>query len=601
MDNLVVLDCEVYPNYFLIAFKNLDNEKVLKFDIRGLTQSFTDDQIAKVRKVMSRRKTFGFNSNNYDMPIIMYALNGATASQLFGMSEDIISNNLKGWQTIKKYNLVIPEQFFHFDIQEPAPGVAISLKLYGARIHSQNLQDLPIEVGTHLSEEQMEQIADYCINDLNTTIDLYNAIEKRMQLRVDMSETYGRQVLSKSDAQIAEVVIKSELSRTTNARLKAPTLPDDTTFKYEVPKFITFKTQQLQDTLELIRNHDFELDKKGSIKLPRELSNRKIVIGTTNYKMGIGGLHSQESAQTVTPNTDEYLIDKDVASYYPAIILNLGLYPRHLGSRFLDVYRKIVDDRLKAKREGNKVINESLKIVINGSFGKLGNKYSALYSPDLLLTVTLTGQLSLLMLIEELDLQGINVVSANTDGFVSIVPKHKEDIYEKLCSNWQQKTGFVLEDTSYQGLYSRDVNNYLAITDSYSKGKGIFTIDDIMKNPHANICIDAIKAFITEGIKIESTIHSCEDVTRFLIVRSVTGGATWRDMYLGRVVRWIWAKDGTPIYYKKASKHGTHNKVAKSDGAMPIMALSTVPENIDYNRYIQECYTILDDIGYTDL
>ena len=33
MENLVVLDCEVYPNYILFAFKNIDNEKTVTIEI----------------------------------------------------------------------------------------------------------------------------------------------------------------------------------------------------------------------------------------------------------------------------------------------------------------------------------------------------------------------------------------------------------------------------------------------------------------------------------------------------------------------------------------------------------------------------------------
>ena len=41
-----------------------------------------------------------------------------------------------------------------------------------------------------------------------------------------------------------------------------------------------------------------------------------------------------------------------------------------------------------------------------------------LYSPDLLINTTITGQLTLLMLIEMITLSGGKVKSANTDGIV---------------------------------------------------------------------------------------------------------------------------------------------------------------------------------------
>src|SRR5665648_505827 len=115
---------------------------------------------------------------------------------------------------------------------------------------------------------------------------------------------------------------------------------------------------------------------------------------------------------------DFYLIDKDCTSYYPSIILGLRLYPTHMGDCFLEVYETIVNKRLEAKRNKDKVVANALKITINGSFGKLGSKYSNLYAPDLLIQVTLTGQLALLMLIEMIEGIGISIVSGNTDGIV---------------------------------------------------------------------------------------------------------------------------------------------------------------------------------------
>ena len=35
MKNFVVLDCEVYPNYFLAAFKNIDNDRVVTIEAKG--------------------------------------------------------------------------------------------------------------------------------------------------------------------------------------------------------------------------------------------------------------------------------------------------------------------------------------------------------------------------------------------------------------------------------------------------------------------------------------------------------------------------------------------------------------------------------------
>jgi len=362
VENLVANDCESYPNFFQAAFKNRDTGQVVSIEARGHDASLTDEQRLKLKSILIKKTTFGFNNRNYDVPMMLYALKGKTCKQLNQLSDYIIENNSQGWMTMQKFSLSQLRGMKYFDIQEPCPGVMVSLKLYGGRIHSTTLQDLPIEPGTSLSESEMDRIALYCINDLDTTIDLYNEIEDRINLRVDMSERYGLDLMSKSDAQIAEAVIKSELQRfEPGKRLHKPIVPEGTTYKYKVPEFISFESEQLNNALEIIRTHAFELDKKGSIKLPNELKRMKIKLGRSVYQLGIGGIHSTEKSQVVIPDEDEVLADRDVAAYYPNIILNLGLFPKHLGVLFLKVYVKIVNERLAAKdriKEIDKEIRE---------------------------------------------------------------------------------------------------------------------------------------------------------------------------------------------------------------------------------------------------
>lgn len=595
-NDFIVLDCEVYPNYFLAAFKNIESGKIITIEIVGAKNCLSERDAKNLKMIMSQRMTFGFNSNNYDIPIILYALRLKSCKEIHQLSDLIILSGKSAYDIKRDMNLFAPPNLSHFDLIESSPGVKVSLKLYGARMHSKRLQDLPIEPGKILTPDEIEITRKYCINDLDTTIDLYRKIEDRIQLRFDMSEEYQQSLLSKSDAQIAEAVIKSELAKLTGKkRLKAPALPKGIKFRYKAPPFIKFNDWQLQDALHIIENHDFELEKSGSIKLPDVIKNLKIYLGNSIYHLGLGGVHSTEKSQSVIPNENQFLIDKDVASYYPAIILNLRLYPKHLGEQFLEIYEGIVQRRLKAKKEKNKVVNESLKIVINGSFGKFGNKWSVLYSPDLMMTVTLTGQLSLMMLIEKLEDNGISVVSANTDGFVSLMDKDQYDLYESICEKWQKDTNFVLEEKRYSALYSRDVNNYLAVPEDFldePKGKGIFVLDDIQKNPAAQICVKAVIEYLVTGKDVKKTILESRDIRDFLTVRTVRGGGQWRGEYLGKVVRWIYSTDGDSIVYKSNG-----NKVAKSDGARPIMELGKFPKDLDYDRYIAEAFSILKVLG----
>lgn len=599
MKKLLAFDIEIYPNYSLFAFKSIESKKIKTFEIVGENNCLNKEQIEKLKSLLLKYTSVGFNCRNYDIPITLYALGGKSANELFKLSKYIIENSSPGWLTLRNFGILENKRLSYIDIQEPSPGVKTSLKLYGGRLHSKKLQDLPYNPLENLDYSQIQILKKYCINDLETTIDLYQSIKDRIDLRYEISKNYGQDVKSKSDAQIAEVIIKKSLIDINPSRsLKPPDINKDAIYRYKAPDFIKFNIPKLQATLKLIESTDFKLDGRGSIYLPKELSNLKLEIGDSVYKIGIGGLHSTENNRSAIPLENQKLIDKDVTSYYPSIISNLNLYPSHLGKDFLDIYRSIIKKRIKAKKENNKIVSDTYKICLNGSFGKLGSKYSALYSPDLLMKVTFTGQLSLLMLIERLESNGINIVSANTDGFVALLEKEKYDLYQSICKTWEKDTNFNLEEIEYKALYSRDVNNYLAITNNGVKGKGIFTFDGLSKNPQGTIIYESIVEFLTKGTNIKNYIEGCKDIRKFIHLRTVTGGAVYKDEYLGRVVRWIWSKEGDYLRYKKNG-----NKVPLSERSLPLMEL---PDNFDFNlvdhdRYIKEAANVLEDMGYMDL
>jgi hypothetical protein len=331
----------------------------------------------------------------------------------------------------------------------------------------------------------------------------------------------------------------------------------------------------------------------------------ELQIAAATYRMGIGGLHSSESCAAHIASAEYELFDRDVESYYPRIILNQKLYPQHLGINFLRVYEQIVQRRLDAKHRGDKVLSDSLKITINGSFGKLGSKYSVLYAPDLLIQVTVTGQLALLMLIERLELAGITVVSANTDGIAIKCHKLARPDMLAIIAQWETDTQFKTEETQYRALYSRDVNNYIAIKlDGGTKTKGVFANpwateknkgERLKKNPTNQICMDAVTALLVDGKPVADTVRGCTDFTKFVSVRSVKGGAVKDGVYLGKSIRWYYAvgEQGEIIYASNG------NKVPRSDGAKPAMDLpSAMPEDVNFDWYVAETEKILAGIGY---
>jgi hypothetical protein len=131
-----------------------------------------------------------------------------------------------------------------------------------------------------------------------------------------------------------------------------------------VPPFIEFQTPALCALLQQIRTAKFGIDHAGIVQMPDFLKGYKIDIGESVYRMGIGGLHSSETRVSHYSDDKCVLLDRDVTSYYPNIILGGRLYPKTIGSVFLKVYRSILDRRIDAKN----------------SIGTIGKKIKALES-----------------------------------------------------------------------------------------------------------------------------------------------------------------------------------------------------------------------------
>jgi hypothetical protein len=584
MKPTLVFDTEVYTDYFLLAFMNADSKEVMTFE---MYEGQTLDVVA-VRKIIKQHRLVSFNGRHYDIPIITEALNGGDCARLKRVSDRIIVGNEKYW-TIG----IEPVECDHIDMIEVAPGVA-GLKIYGGRLHCQKMQDLPIEPDALISEDDRKLLTTYCINDLQTTLDLFNHLAPQIELREHMSKTYGIDMRSKSDAQIAEAVIGAQVSSVLKRKVYRPDFDPKLTFKYEPPAFIQFTSEPLQHVLDVVRNATFTVNDKGSVEMPDALAGAKITVGNGLYRMGIGGLHSSETCVAHLAGSEFILVDRDVVSYYPRLIIVLELFPKHLGQVFTGVYKRIVERRIRAKVAGDKVTSDALKIVANSCFGKFGSMWSRLYSPNLLIQTTVTGQLSLLMLIETLEANGIPVVSANTDGIVIKCPIDRQDAMLEAVRCWEGVTGFETEETPYTAIYSRDVNNYIAVKPGGGvKLKGAFAIGGLQKNPTNEVCIDAVVAMLTKLTPVEKTIRECRDIRKFITIRQVKGGAVKDDVYLGKAVRWYYAGVEGCITYKSNGY-----TVARSEGAKPLMELpETLPDDIDYDWYVREANALLADLG----
>jgi len=624
---LVTLDIECVTNYLLVMFRKVSTGDVLYFE------KFNDSEL-NVKNILHLLNTYTvitFNGIKYDSLIIEAAVAGLSNAAIYKVSQMIIEEKLQPWQVRKQVGIA-RLQLDHIDLIEVAP-LRATLKIYAGRIHIKEMMDMPINHWEDVKEHQLPDIRYYCGLDLIDTEELFKTIEPEINLRALMSKEYEIDLRSKSDAQIAESVIKRELDERYDIKATRPKIEPGIRFRYRPPENIAFQTDTLNEVLNQYTSLPFTVDPSGYMgfnfkmeesdrlksgknkgNLPEKKTKQKFTMGNTLYTVGIGGIHSNEKkARHVTD--DNYIVrEYDVAAFYPFIILLNSLTPRHLGEPFLKIYRAIVSKRLHAKKKAKQAkkqgdtksyeywnaINESLKITINGSFGKLGSVWSCLYAPDLMMQVTITGQLSLLMLVESLEQAGISVVSANTDGIVAKIPRALQDVAEDIVLEWEINTGYDMEPNDYLSINSRDVNNYIAVKADGVKGKGAYADQSdhyyrLRSNPTNEICSKAVRDFLKDGKPIEETIRNCKDVRQFISIRTVNGGAVKAGKVIGKAIRWYYGADELDAIFYITSG----NKVPRSDGAVPLMQLpEKLPSDIDFQWYINEANDMLKQIGY---
>lgn len=621
-DEELMFDVEVYGNYFLASFESKLTGKVMCFEL----SPWKDIDLFNFDWVLRNFCIVSFNGIKYDLTIAALVLAGKQPAILKWASDQMIKEKVNYLEVLKQLKVKRLKDINHIDLLEVAP-LRANLKIYTGRLHCKRMQDLPFHPSTILSYEQAAITKYYNVNDLRNTLILRNGLAPQIDLRYQLSNEYQVDLRSKSDAQMAEIVIGQEVGKLNGRRPIVPIIEPGTTYRYNPPAYLKFQSALMQWTLDLVCNSGFVVGMHGGVLTPPALNDLKIPLGHSTYTMGIGGLHSTEKRARHVSDVDYILEDVDAVSFYPKIILNLGLFPSHLGPNFLRVYNSLVERRIQAKRSGKTCkekgdkagetmwenIAESLKILINGSFGKLGSMFSILYGPDLLTQVTLTGQLSLLMLIERLELVGIHVVSGNTDGIVIKIPRARYAEYLWILKQWEKDVNFETEQNEYIALFSKDVNNYIAVKARDKDGKiklktkGAYAnpwsnptkIEPrLHKNPTNQVCADAIEALFTASTAPDTTIRSCKDITKFISIRTVEGGAVKGGEYLGKSIRWYYSTspDKSEMVYAL-----TGNKVPRSDGAKPCMDLpDEFPSDVNYDWYLTETIRQLKDIAYLD-
>lgn len=438
------------------------------------------------------------------------------------------SINIK-WYNLKEYTMPpigdLDRHYYHERLPE-----AKGMTDRELNIHYRNVFE------RFIPKEYLNEMADYNDNDVYIVAELIRMNQEEVLLRYRISEEYKVDVYSASRSIIADKVIVKLYSKFTGLHPKA--FIDTKTIRRKIlvseilSDKIAFSTPELNDILSGIRSLTLK-GEKGEF-------DREFTFMGTSYTIATGGLHSNEIPAVYVENSDSIIVDRDVASYYPNMIRSLKVCQKHLIPKaWFRIADTIVDERLEHKhlakdksldvmeRDKHATAAACLKIVANaGIFGKMGSEKSFLCDKKAMYQVTINGQLFLLMLIEKLELAGIHVISANTDGIVTIVPRELEQTADDICHWWEKHLGLELEFTYYTKYVTEGVNSYLTVKrGGSSKFKGRMNpklfLEDLSKGYNSPIVAKCVTEYFINGTPVMETLRNAKSILDFCRTQNV--------------------------------------------------------------------------------
>lgn len=652
-----VYDIEVFQNVFHCTAKNTETGQYYKFEIscrknelRQLVDffytirnnSYNWNDIYTTDIQFNTNKIFaGYNNLHYDNAIINYIISYydkminmnylRICDSLYNLSKIITtSDDISAW---KRWKYAVNFETFDILTMLYSQKLRVGLKEIQVTMQYKNVLEFAHDWTKPLDTDLIDEMIEYNINDVDSTEALLNKCKDKVELRIAIEDEYGVRVLSKDGVNIGMKILTQKYLEKTGLTwwdIKDLRSPADVIALNEVIlPFIEYRDPILKNVLSDMKNQIVSPGRKGY--------ENKFVFRGLRYSVGVGGIHSVNNPEIIIPKEDEMLIDIDVASLYPSMLIEYKFYPKHLGPEFLEVYSQIKNERIEAKHTGNKVKNETLKLALNGLSGNLQNEHNFCYSPFAVMQIRINGQLLLLMLAESLTDIGCRIVQANTDGLFVLLKKDSYSKVQEICRSWEQQTKLVLEEDRFEAMYQYAINDYIAVSegyqemkklfktnpekalnkkgkpytsldaikDDYIKEKGMFITKVLLgKGMPPKIIPEAIRDYFIDNIPVRDTIYNCKDINKFLTYQKVDKkfSVEYNNNLIQRINRFYASTNGPYLYKCLVDSEGRRTNFTNLLTASGITILNKFDNKpieerkINYRYYLKECLKIIEEL-----
>lgn len=512
-NDIFIFDCEVFAHDWLFVFKEIAT---------GEYTVIHNDNDAVVAFMEHNPFLGGFNNKHYDNFILKGVMCGLTPEQIKEINDLIIVEEVNGWDipVLREYRVY----FDSFDLMDDCQ-VGLSLKAIEAHL------GIPIEetevdfnITHRLSEKELQETIYYCKYDVDATEKLYHLRQAYLKNKVTLGKARNltdRQAMYMTNAKLTSVYLKAQ----------KPEKPwnDERNYQYPEKLLRQYIPQGVFDFFDRMKDDRIPNDELFSSKL-------EIMVGVCPCTIAYGGIHGAIPTYVEEATETRTIRNKDVASYYPHLMTLMGYCSRNMPSP--KMFEDTLEERVAAKKAGDKATANALKLVLNTTYGAMlngkdGTAFNDLYDPLMGRSVCISGQLFLLELSEHLiaECPTLKIIQLNTDGIMVSFDHEDEAKYQEITQEWQDRTGFELEEDFIRKIVQKDVNNYVEVPADGGEPKvkggqlvrGIAPAGAFNINNNAVVVARAIKQYFIDGTPPEETIAASENILDFQLIAKAGG------------------------------------------------------------------------------
>jgi len=470
-----VMDYETLANCFVAVFEDYKSLETKIFVVHDLQNDFGKFILFLKDNIRKKEWHISYNGLAFDAQVTHYILENHTkwdadlkgseiACAIYNYAQICIQkSNNKEWGDYPQWKMEIGQidlfKLHHWD----NPAKRSSLKWIQYSMDWENILDMPIHHETEITtKEELDTIIGYCINDVRSTKEIFKRSISQIKLRKELTSTYGINLFSASEPRISKEIFGYYLSRNLNIPKrdlkKMRTYRDVLKIKDILLSYISFTSPEFKVLHERFKSLDIDASKlKGSFKY-------RVNYKGVNTDFGLGGVHGARKKGVYESNDDVVIMSSDVTSFYPNLAIKNQWSPGHFPKEeFCDQYEWFFEERKKIPKSNP--MNYVYKIILNSTFGLSNDDKSFFYDPELCARITINGQLTLMMLYEQIMERIPDAIALihNTDGIETIIPRKDMDLYMEICKEWEDTTNLNLEHDEYQKLVLADVNNYIGV------------------------------------------------------------------------------------------------------------------------------------------